>query len=66
MEARFKRCNILIPKKNIDYSLWSVIACDQYTSQIDYWNKVKDLVGDNVDLNNLLLTVIKSQPLINT
>ena len=47
MEVPFKRCNILIPKKNIDYSLWSVIACDQYTSQIDYWNKVKDLVGDN-------------------
>ena len=46
MEVPFKRCNILIPKKNIDYSLWSVIACDQYTSQIDYWNKVKDLVGD--------------------
>ncbi len=46
MEVPFKRCNILIPKKNIDYNLWSVIACDQYTSQIEYWNKVKDLVGD--------------------
>ena len=46
MEVPFKRCNILIPKKNIDYNLWSVIACDQYTSQLEYWNKVKDLVGD--------------------
>lgn len=46
MEVPFKKCDILIPKKNIDYNLWSVIACDQYTSQIEYWNKVKDLVGD--------------------
>ena len=46
MEVPFKKCNILIPKKSVDYNLWSVIACDQYTSQIEYWNKVKDLVGD--------------------
>lgn len=47
MEVPFKKCNILIPKKNVNYNLWSVIACDQYTSQIDYWNKVKELVGEN-------------------
>ncbi len=47
MEIPFKKSNILIPKKGVDYSLWSVIACDQYTSQIEYWNKVNDLVGDS-------------------
>lgn len=32
---------ILLPNKQIDLSKWSVVACDQYTSQLDYWNKVK-------------------------
>lgn len=47
MEMPFKKCDILIPKKGVNYNLWSVIACDQYTSQIDYWNKVDELVKDN-------------------
>lgn len=41
----FKKADILIPK-NIDYSKWSVIACDQYTSQPEYWDEVKDVVSD--------------------
>lgn len=42
----FKRANILLPK-NIDMSKWSVVACDQYTSEMDYWNKVESIVGNN-------------------
>lgn len=45
MEIPFKKCNILLPKKKYDYNLWSVIACDQYTSQKEYWDKVSSLVG---------------------
>ncbi|MFK5893400.1 MAG: DUF1015 family protein, partial [Pseudomonadota bacterium] len=33
---------ILLPNEQIDLSKWSVVACDQYTSQLDYWNKVKE------------------------
>jgi hypothetical protein len=33
---------ILLPNEKIDLSKWSVVACDQYTSQLDYWNKVKE------------------------
>lgn len=40
----FKPANILLPKK--DFEKWSVIACDQYTSQGDYWKDVEDVVGD--------------------
>lgn len=40
----FKKADILIPK-DIDFSKWSVVACDQYTSQPEYWNEVKDFVG---------------------
>ena len=27
-------------------SKWSVVACDQYTSEPDYWNEVKNIVGN--------------------
>ena len=40
----FKRANILLPK-NTDMTKWSVVACDQYTSEMDYWNEVEKIVG---------------------
>ena len=46
MNIPFKAGNILIPKKNIDMHKWSVVACDQYTSEPDYWNEVTNIVGD--------------------
>lgn len=42
-----KAGQILLPKKEIDLSKYSVIACDQFTSQIEYWNQLEKLVGDN-------------------
>lgn len=41
----FKKANILLPK-DTDLSKWSVVACDQYTSEPDYWENVKNTVGD--------------------
>ena len=38
--------DILLPNKNIDLQLFSVIACDQFSAQPDYWQEVEDLVGD--------------------
>lgn len=46
MKIPFKAGNILIPKKSIDMHKWSVVACDQYTSEPDYWNEVTNIVGD--------------------
>jgi hypothetical protein len=46
--------NILIPK-NIDLNKWAVIACDQYTSEIDYWKKIEDYVGNKKSTLNLML-----------
>ena len=37
---------ILLPKKGINMSKWSVVACDQYTSEPEYWNSVSSFVGD--------------------
>ncbi len=35
---------ILVPK-NVDYTRWAVIACDQFTSQLDYWQNLQNFVG---------------------
>ncbi len=35
---------ILLPASNIDLEKWSVIACDQFTSQPDYWDQVAKIV----------------------
>ena len=37
---------ILLPKASVDKSKWSVIACDQFTSQPDYWEELDKFVGD--------------------
>jgi len=36
---------ILIPDKKINKQKWSVIACDQFTSNEDYWIKTSKIVG---------------------
>lgn len=41
----FKTADILIPK-SCDMSKWSVVACDQYTSEPEYWNAVTAFVGN--------------------
>ncbi len=42
----FQIPDILMPASNIDLKKWAVIACDQFTSQPDYWQKVAEIVGD--------------------
>ena len=37
---------VLLPKEGSDMTKWAVVACDQYTSQPEYWKKAMDLVGD--------------------
>ena len=40
----FKETDILIPDVNkIDMTKWSVIACDQYTSDLAYWKSVREI-----------------------
>ena len=45
MKVPFKKGNILLPK-DADMTKWSVVACDQYTSEKQYWEEVKNIVGD--------------------
>jgi hypothetical protein len=46
--------DILLPKKGTDLSKWAVIACDQFTSEPEYWKKVSDLVSDAPSTLNLI------------
>ncbi len=58
MPTAFKPADIMLPKKNIDTKTWSVIACDQYTSEPEYWNKVSEIVGNEKSTLNLTLPEI--------
>ena len=57
MNVPFKRGNILLPK-NTDMTKWSVVACDQYTSEPEYWIDVERIVGNNPSTLNLTLPEI--------
>ena len=41
----YKPADILLPK-NIPTENWCVVACDQYTSQPEYWQQAKKIAGD--------------------
>lgn len=41
----FKPADILLPKE-ADYQKWSVVACDQYTAEPKYWERVEKTVGN--------------------
>ena len=47
--------DILLPGRGIDMPKWAVIACDQFTSQPEYWEKVKQIVGGSPSTLNLIL-----------
>jgi len=47
--------DIVLPNNNIDLQKWAVIACDQYTSQPEYWEEVEEIVGNSPSTLNLVL-----------
>ncbi len=42
----FRLPRLLLPRPGIDLRKWAVIACDQYTSEPEYWQRVAAEVGD--------------------
>lgn len=51
----FGPADILLPGKKTDLGRWSVVACDQYTSQPEYWKRVDELVGQAPSALRLIL-----------
>lgn len=39
------KAEFLVPSENVDKARWAVIACDQFTSQREYWSELADFVG---------------------
>lgn len=53
-QISFFPADILLPE-NADMTKWSVVACDQYTSQPEYWEDVEKIVGDSPSAYKLVL-----------
>lgn len=58
MSNCFNTANILLPNDDIDMEKWSVIACDQFTSQADYWDAVEKYVDDAPSTLNVVFPEI--------
>ena len=58
MSNCFNPANILLPNDGIDMKKWSVIACDQFTSQADYWDAVEKYVADAPSTLNVVFPEI--------
>ena len=51
----FAPADILLPKDGTDMTKWAVIACDQFTSQPEYWQAVAEEAGDAPSALRLIL-----------
>lgn len=49
---------ILLPNPSIELRTWSVVACDQYTSDRKYWDTVESTVGSSPSTLRLVLPEI--------
>ncbi len=45
---------IFMPRGGVDLKKWAVIACDQFTSEPEYWHEVEQIVGDAPSTLNLV------------
>ena len=50
----FGAADILLPK-TADMNQWAVIACDQFTSDAAYWQRVRALAGDKLSTIHMIL-----------
>ena len=52
-----KESNILLPNTE-DFTSWACIACDQFTSENEYWDKLKSQVAGKKTTLDLVLPEI--------
>lgn len=58
MSRCFMPAEILLPNDNVAMDKWAVIACDQFTSQDEYWSKVEKIVADAPSSLNIVFPEI--------
>lgn len=54
MHTVFSPGDILLPR-DTDFQRWAVIACDQFTSKPEYWQRVESFVGSEPSTLRLML-----------
>lgn len=47
--------DILLPNPGVDLFKWSVIACDQFTSEPEYWQQASEIIGAEPSTLRLIL-----------
>ncbi len=55
MNTVFTPADILLPGPEVDMTKWAVVACDQFTSQPEYWKAVEAHVGNAPSALRLIL-----------
>ncbi len=54
MQKLFVPAEILLPKKEYDYTAFSVVACDQYTSEPKVWEEAKQIAAGKLSALNMI------------
>ena len=54
MIGTIKAAHIYLPRPGVDMEKYAVIACDQYTSNLEYWNSLRDYVGNSVSTFHMI------------
>ena len=49
----FNKADILLPD-SVDMEKWSVVACDQYTAQPEYWHRAEKFVDGSPSTLNIV------------
>ena len=56
MNIGFESADILLPDfTKVDGTRWAVVACDQYTSEPQYWESAKEIVGNAPSTLSMIL-----------
>jgi hypothetical protein len=54
MKLPVKFDEVLLPKEGTDLKKWSVVACDQYTSQPEYWEELASYINEEKSTLSLI------------
>ena len=55
MSRLFNTADILIPVESTDMNKWSVVACDQHSSEPEYWDELDRFIGEAPSTLRLML-----------
>lgn len=55
MNTVFSPADILLPRDGADLTKWAVVACDQFTSQPEYWKQLEENIGEAPSALRLIL-----------